>query len=99
MSSPLPRGDYYAFVGRAGRRPCCQVIAWPLRATLPDVPIPLLPEDPEVPLNVQATLQSAYDASLYDLRLPYDQPLVPPLAEVDQARVCERLERHPQSRR
>jgi hypothetical protein len=45
----------------------------------------LLPEDPDVPLDLQSVYQAAYDPSLYDRRLPYDQPLQPPL-EAEQER-------------
>ena len=52
-------------------------MTWSLRSPLPIVPIPLLPEDPEVPLDLQAVFHAAYEPSLYDRRLPYDQPLFP----------------------
>jgi hypothetical protein len=91
MSGPLPRGDYYAFVGRVQRRPRCQVIAWPLRAPLPAIPVPLLPEDPEVSLDLAAAFRAAYEPSLYDRRLPYDQPLSPPLSPADEAWLRERI--------
>jgi hypothetical protein len=91
MSQPLPPGDYYAFIGRAPRRPHCQVIAWPLRAGLPSIPLPLLPEDPEVSLDLGAAFRAAYEPSLYDRRLPYDQPLVPPVRPADETWLRERL--------
>jgi hypothetical protein len=50
----LPPGNYYVYVGRARRRPRGQIIAWPLRLPLPTISVPLLPEDPEVPLDFQA---------------------------------------------
>jgi hypothetical protein len=96
MAGPLPRGDYYVYVGRVGRRPRCQIMTWSLRSPLPIVPIPLLPEDPEVSLDLQAVFHAAYDPSLYDRRLAYDQQLLPPLATEDevwlrqQLRECER---------
>lgn len=79
MAGPLPRGDYYVYVGRAGRRPRCQVLAWSLPAPLPTVPIPLLPEDADVPLDLQAAFRAAYEPALYERRLPYEGPLQPPL--------------------
>jgi hypothetical protein len=85
MNGPVPPGDYYAYIGRVKTMPRCQVIAWPLRAPLPSIPIPLLPEDGELPLDLQAVFRSAYEPAFYDRRLPYDQPLVPPLPEPDQA--------------
>jgi hypothetical protein len=91
MAGDLPPGDYYAFVGRVGRRPRCQIIGWPLRAALPTIPIPLLPGDPEATLNLQAAFRAAYDPSLYDRRLPYNRPLQPPLNPADQPWVAELL--------
>lgn len=98
MAGPLPRGEYYAYVGRVGRRPRCQIMAWPLRAALPTVPIPLLPSDPEVTLDLQAAFRAAYEPSLYDRRLPYDQPLLPPLSAADEAWVRDQLREFEQRR-
>jgi hypothetical protein len=91
MSGALPKADYYALVGRVPHRPRCQVIAWPLRAALPPVPVPLLPEDPEVTLDLAAAFRAAYEPSLYDLRLPYDQPLHPPVSPGDETWLLERI--------
>ena len=91
MAGPLPKGDYYVYVGRAGRRPRGQVRAWPLRAPLPTVHVPLLPGDPDVPLDLQAVFHAAYEPSLYDRRLPYEQPLLPALPPEDEAWVRQRL--------
>ena len=91
MAGPLPRGDYYAYVGRTGRRPRCQIITWPLRSPLPKISLPLLPEDSEVPLDLQAVFLATYEPSLYDRRLPYHQPLVPPLPPDDETWVKECL--------
>jgi hypothetical protein len=91
MAGPLPKGDYYVYLGRAGRRPRGQIIAWSLRSPLPTIPVPLLPGDPEVTLDLQSVFHAAYEPSLYDRRLPYDQPLSPPLPPKDEAWVSQRL--------
>jgi hypothetical protein len=91
MAGPLPKGDYYAYLGRTGRRPRGQIIAWPLRSPLPTIGVPLLPGDPEVPLDLQGVFRAAYEPSLYDRRLPYEQPLLPPLRPEDEAWVRQRL--------
>lgn len=91
MAGPLPRGDYYVYVGRVGRKPRGQIMAWSLRGPLPTVPIPLLPGDPEVPLDLQSVFQAAYESSLYDRRLPYDQPLLPALPPEDEAWIRQQL--------
>ncbi|MFM9963769.1 MAG: DUF4058 family protein [Planctomycetaceae bacterium] len=91
MGGPLPAGDYFAYIGRVGRRWRAQVIGWPLRAKLPNIPIPLLPDDPEAELNLDAAFEAAYEPALCSQRLPYREPLVPPLRESDVAWAAERL--------
>jgi hypothetical protein len=59
---------------------------------LPTISVPLLPENPEVPLDLQAAFRAAYERSLYDRRLPYDEPLVPPLPAAEETWVRQRLE-------
>jgi hypothetical protein len=91
MAGNLPPGDYFAYIGRTGSKPRCEVIGWPLRAAMPPIPIPLLPEDPELRLDLQAVFRGAYDSALYDRRLPYDRPLDPLLPPRDGAWVQEAL--------
>ncbi len=83
MSGPLPAGDYYAFIGRIGRKRHCQVIAWSLRTKLPPIPIPLLPEDTEAMLDLDAAFSTAYESSFYSRRLPYHEPLIPTVRPSD----------------
>jgi hypothetical protein len=91
MAGKLPRGDYYVYVGRAHRKPRCQVIAWPWRRPLPAIPIPLLPEDGEAKVSLQDVFRAAYEQSFYDRRLPYQEPLVPPFPADEEVWVRERL--------
>lgn len=91
MGGPLPLGDYFVYIGRADRKWRAQVIAWPLRAKLPIIPIPLLPEDSEAELDLDAAFESAYEPAFYSRSLPYHEPLVPPLRESDVAWAAERL--------
>jgi hypothetical protein len=58
---------------------------------MPTINLPLLREDPELPLNLQALFQAAYEPALYDRRLRYDQPLDPPLRPADESWVKEAL--------
>jgi len=91
MAGPLPPGDYYAFIGRSGNRPNCEVIGWSLRAPLPTIKIPLLPPDPDLPLYLQAVFRAAYEPAFYDRRLRYDRPLTPPLSPGDETWVKQAL--------
>jgi hypothetical protein len=58
---------------------------------MPTIPIPLLPEDGEVPLDLQKVFTAAYEPALFDRRLPYHRPLVPPLAPHDEDWVRDAL--------
>ena len=91
MSKPLPPGDYFALVGRVHREPRCQVFGWPLRAKLPSIPVPLLPDDPEATLDLDAAFATAYEPSHYPRRLPYRMPLVPPPSDRDAGWIREGL--------
>lgn len=79
MAGPLPLADYFGFVSRAEVRPLTGV--WPVsvRDMLPQLPIPLLPGDPDVPLDLQAALNVTYHAFGFDLELDYSKPPEIPL--------------------
>lgn len=87
---PLPRGDYYAFVSRADRRPECDVYAWGLRHPLPAIPVPLKAPDLDVPLDLATVFTLTYDRGRYDRTLPYGSPPGVPLAADDLAWAVER---------
>jgi hypothetical protein len=81
MSEP-PEEPFYVIVARAGGRGRADVWPFGLRSPLPTVGVPLLPEDGEVPLDLQATLDRTYDDT--GLRIPghvrYDVLPDPPLS-------------------
>ncbi|MFQ5857966.1 MAG: DUF4058 family protein [Anaerolineae bacterium] len=92
LVDPVPPAPYYVTLGRAQRRPVVEV--WPLRLQepLPTVPVPLLPPDPDVPLDLGAAVAAIYERGAYDLRIDYRQPPpLPPLLPEDEAWVHERL--------
>ena len=91
MSGELPQGDYYVYIGSAQRKPRVRVFAWPWRQALPGIPIPLLPEDGEVIVDLQEVSRVADDPSFYEKRLPYQEPLAPPLSPEAGAWVKQRL--------
>jgi len=74
MEKPLPDFPYFAFVSRARMRP--DVDVWPIGIAdpLPPVPVPLLPGDADVTLDLQAALTAVYDGVGYDLVLDYARP-------------------------
>ena len=71
--------DYLIVVSNAYARPVCDV--WPigLRQPLPVLPIPLLRPDPDIPLDLEQALRTAYARARYDLRIDYTRPPSPPL--------------------
>jgi hypothetical protein len=91
MQQPLPSASYFVLVSRAEDRPLTEV--WPitLHDRLPMVPVPLLPEDPDVPLDLQQAFTTIYDALSYDLAVDYTQPPEVPLSAEEAAWVDERL--------
>jgi hypothetical protein len=88
MERPLPDVPYFIFLSRANRRPITEI--WPIRLQdlLPTVPVPLLEDDPDGILDLQAAWTSAYDAFGYDLSVDYARPPEVPL-EGEDARWAE----------
>jgi hypothetical protein len=81
----LPTGDCYAFVSRSSRRPNCDVYAWSIRRTLPEIPIPLADPDADIPLDLATVFAQTYDDARYDGLVNYSAPLALPLALEDLA--------------
>ncbi len=74
LRQPLPPAPYFVLLSRAEARPLTDV--WPVELwqPLPTVPVPLLPGDADVPLDLQAALTSVYDGFGYDLAIDYTTP-------------------------
>lgn len=79
----LEPADYYVFVSRKQTRPRAQAYHFMLQEPLPTIPIPLAIGDPDVPLNLQTALTTAYDRAGYDYSLDYAGSLEPPGSESD----------------
>ena len=91
MQQPLPPAPYFIFLSRAERRPIVEV--WPiqLHMRLPVIPVPLLADDPDVPLDVQLALDTVYDTFNYDLAIDYTRPAEIPLVGEVAGWATERL--------
>ncbi len=88
----LPPAAYYIFLSRWQRRPWTQVWQISLRQALPAVPVPLLPPDPDVPLDLQAAVKACFELVGYERLLDYSVPPPPPaLSQEDAAWVAECL--------
>ena len=88
----LPQSDYFIFLTRSERRNVTET--WPvsMRDPLPVVPVPLLPGDDDVPLDLGHALRTIYDEARYDLSIDYGELPVPLLSENDAAWAREVVE-------
>ncbi len=93
MLRALPEVPYFVFLSRAEQRPVTEV--WPLRLQdrLPVVPLPLLPGDPDVPLDLSLALTNVYDLCHYGLAVDYAAPPEVTLTAEETSRVEQLL--HP----
>ncbi len=80
-----PPAPYYVYLSRTQRRPFTQVWAIGWREPLPTVPVPLLPPDPDVPLDLQAAVKACFDLVGYERLLDYSSPPPPPDLSPDDA--------------
>jgi hypothetical protein len=83
MRESLPDFPYFLFLSRAHRRPITDI--WPVRLSdpLPRLPVPLLPPDPDVTLDLETAFTTIYDQLGYDLAVNYSSPPDVPLAGAD----------------
>jgi hypothetical protein len=92
-AQPLPAAPYFIFLSRAERRR--EVVVWPatLEQPLPPVPVPLLPSDEDVTLDLQQALGVVCDIFGYDELIDYNQPPPGPLTPAQAAWIDEQLRR------
>jgi hypothetical protein len=91
MLDPWPDSPYTAMTARPRSVPRCLV--WPatFQAPLPEVPVPLLRPDADVPLDLQAMVEAIYARSRYDHSIDYSRPIDPPLDAAQADWVADRL--------
>lgn len=88
----LPLAPYFVFLSRGQRRPRTQVFSIGLREKLPTIPIPLLPPDPDMALDIQAAVDACFNLVRYERLLDYTEPVPPPELSADDAQwVQERI--------
>ncbi len=78
------RFDYHASVHRFDKWVDCFVYATRLQEPLPEIAVPLLPGDGDVPLDLQAVFDRCYDAGPYRRRVRYDPSFIVPPLDSDQ---------------
>ena len=95
IAEPQPAGfDYYALVCRPTQMPNAEIWPFRVRDPIPVIPIPLGPQEADVPLNLRPCLEWAYEQGRYGEEVDYAQPPVPPLSEADAAWAKELLAGH-----
>jgi hypothetical protein len=83
LGHPVQARDYRILVARGRTRPRALPLTFGVRAAVPTIPIPLLPEDEEPRLDLNRVLHDLIDRARYFRRLDYSQPPVPPLRPAD----------------
>lgn len=83
MKEAMPDSPYFIFLSRRQRRPMTDIWAVGLDQSLPTIPIPLLPEDKDVTLDLQQAFTNVYDSVRYDLLMDYTRPADVPLKGED----------------
>ncbi len=81
--------DYRLLVSRSPDRPEADLYGFMLAESIPQVPLPLKPQDPEPWIDLQAILAGVYERAGYAYRLNYRQPMPPPPLSADQQQWVE----------
>jgi hypothetical protein len=74
FDSPLPDGDFFAYVTRGEKPTDTAVYRWRLASPLPIVPIPLRPPDPDADLDLAGVFATTYERGRYERRMKYSAP-------------------------
>ncbi|MBY0523510.1 MAG: DUF4058 family protein [Gemmataceae bacterium] len=89
--------DYYIMVCRTWEMPRASLWSFTVRDLLPQIPIPLVKDGPELLLPLRACIDRAYDEGSYDTELPYDGLLAPRLSKQDAAWVRALMAKRPRA--
>ncbi len=79
MQQPLPPAPYFVLLSRAQKRPLTDVRPISFDQPLPTIPVPLLPPDPDVMLDLQLVFTTIYDLLRYGRVVDYAKPPEVPL--------------------
>ena len=85
FTEPAEEREYRLFIRRREDARHARLYGFSLREPIPTFPLPLLPDDQEPLIDLNALLQSLYARARYDLVLDYAKPPDPPLREADAA--------------
>lgn len=92
LEGHYPVVPYYVYLSRFTNRPKTAVWAIQLREPLPVVPVPLLPPDEDVPLDLQTAVTACFNLVGYERLLNYHEPPPPPsFSDADTVWIDEQL--------
>jgi hypothetical protein len=74
---------YYIMVCRNTQFPKAAFWSFGIRDKLPEIPVPLKPEDPDCLLDLRACLDRGYEEGRWAQKIDYSVPPEPPLSESD----------------
>lgn len=86
--------DYRMVVSRSRQRPQADIYLFSLREPIPNVPIPLRPNEDEPILPLNQMIHQLYDEAGYDLTINYQHPPQPRLSAEDAAWAKKLWEAH-----
>jgi hypothetical protein len=87
--------DYRILVSRSHQRPRAELYGFNLEDPIPNIVIPLQPNEVEIPLDLQNLLRRIYDRARYGLSIDYSQPPIPALRVTAQDWAKQRIEQLP----
>jgi hypothetical protein len=82
---PRPPSDYRVLVFRPRLGRIAHLYGFTYKTAMPEIPIPLLPQDTEPSLDLNTVLHTLYERAGYDLAIDYTQPPQPRLRKDDQS--------------
>jgi hypothetical protein len=91
MVTPWPNSPYTLLVSRAESAPDCRVWLGHFHRPLPVIPVPLLPPDRDLSLDLQPLLDGIYSLGRYEERIDYTRTLSPLLSDTEAAAVRDFL--------
>lgn len=71
--------DYRVLVSRSEQRPMADLYGFMLTEPIPIFPLPLKPEDQDLPVDLQSILNGVYERAGYSFRIDYQQPVPLPV--------------------
>jgi hypothetical protein len=93
----LPPGDFFAFLTRFDKRDFCETYHWRLRDRLPPIPVPLLPADGDLIVEMQPVFDAAFERGRYGRFLRYDREIELDVTPETMAWIRETARRHLES--